>query len=247
MDTRSVLITGGNRGIGYELVRQLAEKGYRVYAGMRDRSRSGELLDLAERDDVAVLPVELDVTDEAQIGAAVAKIESEAGVLDVLVSNAARFAHDEEGLEQTRASEMLDVLAVNSVAPVIVTRMCLPLLEEAQRKNGIAKVISVSSGASLLRRELPEPGGQYSYSASKATLNMYLQRMAADLKERGIVSIGMTPGFVLTGMTRAAGLSPTMLPDESARGQIAVIENLTMADTGTFYRYTGEQMDWFQG
>jgi NAD(P)-dependent dehydrogenase (short-subunit alcohol dehydrogenase family) len=247
METSTVLITGGNRGIGYELVRQLAEKGYRVYAGMRDASRSAELLELAERDDLSVTAVELEVTEESQVSATVDRIESEAGVLDVLVNNAARFAHDEEGIEQTRFSEMLDVLAVNSVAPIIVTRICLPLLQKAVERNGIAKVVSVSSGASLLRRELPEPGGQYSYPASKATLNVYLQRLAADLKERGIVSIGMTPGFVLTDMTRAANLSPTMLPDESARGQIAAIEKLEMADAGTFYRYTGEQMDWFQG
>lgn len=246
MEHRTALVTGGNRGIGYELVRQLAEKGYVVYAGMRDPSRSKELIELGRREDITVRPVQLEVTDEGQAEAVVDQIQSETGALDLLVHNAGRFAHDEEGLEQTRAGEMLDVLAVNAVAPVIVTRICLPLLQVAQERNGTAKVVSVSSGASLLPRNLPEPGGQYSYSASKATLNMYLQRMAADLKERGIISIGMTPGFVITDMTRAAGLSPTLLPDESARGQIEVIEKITMADTGTFWRYNGERMDWFQ-
>jgi NAD(P)-dependent dehydrogenase (short-subunit alcohol dehydrogenase family) len=210
---------------------------------MRDPERSKDLLALGDGSN-SVTPVNLEVTDEDQIAAVVSLVGERHGKLDLLVNNAADYGHQEEGVTQTRAEEMLRVLAVNSVAPIIITRHCLPLLEAATAEGGRPAVVTVSSGASLLSRELPEPGSQYSYGASKAALNMYLVRLAADLRERGIISIGMSPGFVLTGMTQAAGLSPTMLPPESAAGQIKVIQRLTLEDAGKFYRYTGEEQNW---
>jgi NAD(P)-dependent dehydrogenase (short-subunit alcohol dehydrogenase family) len=247
MNKLTALVTGANRGIGYELAKQLAEKGYTVYAGMRDPERSGDLAELARRDDLSITPVRLEVTNEKDVAEVAERIDREAGRLDLLVNNAASFAHDEEGVEQTRADEMLRVLAVNSVAPIIVTRHFLPLLERTAASGSLPKVATVSSGAALLRRELPEPGSQYSYHASKAALNVYLMRLAADLRPKGILSVGMAPGFVLTDMTRAADLSPTLLPPESAAGQISVLERLTLDDAGKFFLYTGEELDWFVG
>lgn len=247
MAAKTALVTGANRGIGFELARQLAEKGYTVYAGMREPERSGELEALAARDGARLTTVGLEVTKEADMTAVAERIASEAGRLDLLINNAATFAHDEEGVLDTRADEMLRVLAVNSVAPVIVTRHFVGLLEKTAAPDALPVVATVSSGAALLRRELPAPGSQYSYHASKAALNVYLMRLAADLREKGILSIGLSPGFVLTDMTRAADLSPTLQPTESAAGQIRVLENRTLDDAGKFFDYTGEELDWFVG
>jgi len=241
------VVTGANRGIGFELAKQLAQNGYYVYAGMRDPQRSGELLELPRQNGLGITPVCLEVTDESQLANVVRQIRTERGSVDLLINNAATFAHDEEGVEQTRAEEMLRVLAANSVAPVIVTRHFLPLLESARSMGSSPRVVTVSSGAALLQRDLPEPGSQYSYHASKAALNVYLMRLAADLKARGIISVGMAPGFVLTDMTRAADLSPTLLPNESAAGQIEVIERLSLDDAGSFYRYDGQELHWYVG
>lgn len=247
MPRKIALVTGANRGIGFELAKQLAQSGHTVYAGMRDPERSGDLEKLAREADLAIMPVRLEVTNESDILEVVRRIESDSGRLDLLVNNAATFAHDEEGVLETRADEMLRVLATNSVAPIIVARHFVPLLEASVAAGNLPVVASVSSGAALLKRELPEPGSQYSYHASKATLNVYLMRLAADLREKGILSIGLAPGFVLTDMTRAASLSPTLLPPESAAGQIKVLENRTLDDAGKFFLYTGEELDWFVG
>ena len=247
MAAKTALVTGANRGSGLELARQLADKGYTVYAGMREPERSGELDALSGEAGLPITPVRLEVTNEDDIRAVVERIGSDAGRLDLLINNAATFAHDEEGVLQTRADEMLRVLAVNSIAPVIVARHFVPLLEKTAAEGDLPMVATVSSGAALLRRELPDPGSQYSYHASKAALNVYLMRLAADLREKRIVSIGLSPGFVLTDMTRAADLSPTLLPPESAAGQIRVLERCTLEDAGRFFNYTGEELDWFVG
>jgi NAD(P)-dependent dehydrogenase (short-subunit alcohol dehydrogenase family) len=242
--TRIALITGGNRGIGFELVRQLSQKGWHVYAGMRAPERSAELIALAESEGPTVTPITLEVTNEDHIAAAVETIAGRHERLDLLLNNAADYGHNEEGVQQTRAQEMLRVLAVNSVAPIILARHCLPLLVAAGEQGGKPVVATVSSGAGLLRRELPPPASQYSYHASKAALNIYLMRLAADLREQGITSIGLSPGFVLTDMTRAAGLSPSLLPEESAGGLIRVLERVTRQDAGRFFRHSGEELDW---
>ncbi len=213
---------------------------------MRDPVRSSALEEMAAVDS-AIVPVKLEVTNESDIAAVVQLIQEESGQLDLLINNAASFAHDEEGVHQTRAEEMLRVLSVNAVAPIIVVQHCIPLLERARAGGNTPVVATVSSGAALLRREMPEPDGQYSYAASKAALNVYLMKLAADMRERGILSIGLSPGFVLTDMTRAANLSPTLLPAESAAGLIAVLEKVTPDDAGKFFNYTGDQLDWFIG
>jgi NAD(P)-dependent dehydrogenase (short-subunit alcohol dehydrogenase family) len=237
---KSALVTGGNRGIGLEFVRQLAAAGWRVYAGTRRPDESKDLQDLMTANPDGVRLVRLEVRSEEDIAEAAATIAGESGALDLLINNAATFAHDEEGVEQTRADEMLRVLAVNSVAPIIVTRHLLPLLRKAET----AKVVTVTSGASLLTKELPPPGSQYSYHASKATLNVYLQRLGADLREQGVISIGIGPGFVLTDMTRNLGRTPPLRPPESVSGMLAVIERLTMNDAGRFFSYSGERRLW---
>ena len=237
---KSVLVTGGNRGIGLEFVRQLTTSGWRVYAGTRKPNDSKELQEMLVANPEGVRLVRLEVRSEEDIAATARAIAEESEALDMLINNAATFAHDEEGVEQTRTDEMLRVLAVNSVAPIIMTRHMLPLLEKADA----AKVVTITSGASLLRKELPEPGSQYSYHASKAALNVYLQRLGADLREHGIISIGIGPGFVLTDMTRNMDRTPPLRPPESVSGMLAVIDRLTMEDAGRFYSYSGERRMW---
>ena len=110
---KNVLVTGGNRGIGLEFVRQLAAAGWRVYAGTRRPSESKELQTLLSENPERIRMIRLEVRSEDDMAAVANTIGEESGVLDMLINNAATFAVDEEGLEQTRTEEMLRVLAVN--------------------------------------------------------------------------------------------------------------------------------------
>ncbi len=236
------LITGAGRGIGRELARQLAGEGWRVYAGVRNEGAGAGLEGEGQG---RVTAVRLEVTDEGQARAAAERVMAGEGRLDLLIHNAGIFAEGEEGLATVDSARMLRVYHVNAVAPVVLTRIFLPLLEA----SGGAKIFTLTSGAGVLRR--PDPGmwggagGQFSYGASKAALHMATRRLAAELRPRGIGVYGMAPGFVLTDMTRASKAPPPLRVEESAAGMRAVMARLTLEDTGRFYSYDGGECDWY--
>ena len=222
------LVTGANRGIGLELVRQLAREGFTAIMGSRDREK-GE----AAAEGLADVEVRaLDVADAASVAELGRSLASDFGRLDVLVNNAA--IHYDTG--QSGVGADLDVireaLETNLIGAWRTTQACLPLL----RSSAHARVVNVSSGAGSLAEM---GGGTPAYSVSKAALNAMTRILAAELRDDGVLVNSVCPGWVATDMGGAGGR-----PVED--GAASVMWGVLLADdgpTGGFFR-DGRPLDW---
>ncbi len=155
-DRPAALVSGASRGIGKEIARQLArDHGFHVLAGARDAS----VVETADN----VTPVQLDVSDQAGVDAALERIESDRGRLDVLVNNAGVFG-PAEGVAEIDLAEIGRVFEVNTIGPIRLAQAFLPLL----RRSDHPRIVNVSSGAGQLS---DMDGGRTAYRVSKAGLN----------------------------------------------------------------------------
>lgn len=207
---RSVLVSGANKGLGFETARQLAARGFFVHLGARDigagRRAAAQITDAGG----AAEAVQLDVTDAESIAAAVAAVASSGRGLDVLVNNAGRFV--EAPATQTTAADMADVYATNVFGVVELTNACLPLLAASSRP----RIVNVSSTTASLSMTADghDFGGYAStrmaYSSSKAALNMVTLQLAdalrADPAFAHITVNAVTPGYVATDINNHRGV-----------------------------------------
>ncbi len=218
----SILITGANRGIGLELVRQLVGRGDTVVAACRSRSSA--------LDELGVRVIEgVDVTsDEAVAGLAGELTGTE---LDVLVNNAGILSR--ETLADLDFDRIRRQFEVNSLGPLRVTAGLRHLLRRGSKVAIItSRMGSIGDNTS---------GQRYGYRMSKAAVNMAGKSLASDLRADGIAVAILHPGFVRTAMTGHDGLID---PPESAAGLIARIDQLTLATTGGFWHANGEGLPW---
>jgi len=182
-DRRVALVSGSSRGIGAEIARELAaDHGFLVYAGARNPE------DVAEQD--GVVPVRLDVIDQASVDAARDRIASEVGRLDSLVNNAGIYG-DPVGAADYDLDRAHEVLEVNTFGPWRLIEAFLPLL----RESDVPRIVNVSSGAGQLS---DMNGGRAAYRLSKAALNALTRTLASD--ERWLKVNTMCPGWVRTDM-----------------------------------------------
>jgi NAD(P)-dependent dehydrogenase (short-subunit alcohol dehydrogenase family) len=210
------LVTGTSRGIGAEIARQLAaDHGFVVYAGARDP------------DDVegaeGIVPIELDVTDEDEIFAALERIGSEVGHLDALVNNAGVYG-DPVGAADYDIDRAHEVLEVNTFGPWRLIEAFLPLL----RRSDAPRIVNVSSGAGQLS---DMNGGRGAYRVSKAALNALTKTLAWD--EDDIKINVMCPGWVRTDMGGSGA------PKSVEEGADTAVWLATLPDdgpTGGFFR-----------
>lgn len=183
MTARSVLVTGGNRGIGLAVARELAARGHRVAVTTRD----GEV-------GHGLYAVKCDVTDTAQVEAAFADVAAHQGAVEVLVSNAGCTA--DALLLRTRDEDWDRVIDTNLTAALRTARCATRAMLRARwgRLVFVGSVVGSSGSA-----------GQASYAASKAGLVGFARSLARELGSRGITSNVVTPGFVDTDMTAVLG------------------------------------------
>ncbi len=238
---KSVLITGANRGIGLEFVRQYLQQGCTVVATCRQPDSADDLKDLKNQNPDMLHIVQLDVADPDSITQCREKVGSLIQCLDILVNNAGCFAEGEQGLATVDPAKVQHVFRTNALGPLLMCKHFADLLE----KGSNPKVISLTSGAGILSSKPLEPGKQFCYGSTKAALHKFIRQAAADLKERGIICVGMAPGYVLTDMTRGGG-NPPLEPPESVSGMIETTDKLTLDDAGLFYAHSGKQCDWLQ-
>ncbi len=230
----NILITGANRGIGLELVKQCLGRGDRVFAGCRKPEEAGELRALLAETSGQLSIVRLDVTSESSLQQARANVEAEAGRLDALFNNAAVNFGDETLLAAT-APELMAAMQVNAIGPVIAVKTFLDLL----KKGRSPRIINISSDAGSISTK--RHFGGYHYSASKAALNMYTRSMSKDPDLEGILVVALHPGWVRTDM---GGPRAPLSVEDSVRGILRVFERLTFADQGKFLTYAGEEQPW---
>lgn len=232
----TVLITGSNRGIGLALAQTYAQRGAQVLATCRTPSSADALQALAEKYPDQVTILALDVTDTEGIANCVAQVSQIVDRVDVLINNAGIYpkapAHTQLGALE--ADAFSQVLNVNSIAPIMMTQACLPLLRDSENP----RVVMVSSQMGSIERS---GSSGFSYRVSKAAVNMGAKVLSNLLRTEGITVITTHPGHVATDM---GGASAPVDPLESAEGLANVIEGLTVDDTGHFYDYRGSSLPW---
>lgn len=239
MDTmnKTALVTGANKGIGLETVRQLAQQGFTVWLGSRDRVR-GEVAVKELTDEGDVRFVSLDVTDEASVQAAAARIGEETGSLDLLVNNAGVAVAEGEGRPSTvRAETIKRVFEVNFYGALRVTQAFLPLVKRAPA----GRIVNVSSTLGSVTT-LVSPGSPlaqfpfFAYPASKTMLNTLTGWLAVELADTPIKVNSVCPGSNSTDMNN----NPTAQPP--AEGAKVIVRAATLdADgpTGSFLDANG--------
>ncbi|HSI10514.1 MAG TPA: SDR family NAD(P)-dependent oxidoreductase [Chthoniobacter sp.] len=183
------LVTGAYKGIGLEIVRQLAARGVRVYLTARQRE-AGEKAVASLKGDVHFLP--LDVSDAASIESAARALAKQTDHLDILINNAAVLLDDGGDILDLDGDTVLKTIATNTVGPMLVTQAFQPLLEQSKTP----RVINVSSGAGQLAEGLQDWAP--AYSMSKTALNSLTQHFAAALRRFAVNSV--SPGWVRTDM-----------------------------------------------
>jgi NAD(P)-dependent dehydrogenase (short-subunit alcohol dehydrogenase family) len=224
-----VLVTGANRGLGLEFVKQYAAAGYRVFAA--SRSPSAPLTALA-RADARISLHSLDVADAASIAALATELAGQP--IDLLLCNAGSFGGTAQKFGQIDYDAMLDTLRTNTLGPL---RMAEAFVEHVARSER-RLIAAVTSGMGSIA---DTSGGYYAYRASKAALNMSYRNLALDLRGRGIITCVINPGWVQTDMGGAG--APTKVEDSIA-GMRRVFDAMSLATSGSFMDYRGGTLAW---
>ena len=230
----SILVTGSNRGLGLEWVRQYAELGWRVYATCRFPGQADALQLLAEK--FSSLSVHrLDVTNPQDIQQLTQELQ--AHPLDLLINNAGvyfeRWGKDTLGNVDYDAWQ--ETYAVNVLGAMRVTEALRNSL--AQGDNRLV-VMTTSHMGSIA--DIAGPN-DYAYRSSKAALNAVVKGLSYDLAPLGIGILLVHPGWV---RTRMGGNSGRFTVSESVGNMRKLIDNFAMRNSGRFYRYDGEIIPW---
>jgi NAD(P)-dependent dehydrogenase (short-subunit alcohol dehydrogenase family) len=225
----TVLITGANRGIGLEFVKQYAADGWSVIATCRNPVNVGDLGRL--EGDIAVYG--LDVLDARSLDRFVADLKGRP--IDIVINNAGVYGPKGIAAEDVEEQDWVHVLRTNTMAPLFVARALKNNLSAGDKKVlvNISSVMgSIAQGAG---------GSEYIYRSSKAALNMVMACYAAEVADDGITVTMFHPGWVRTDM---GGAEATLSTEESVAGLRASIHNLTIADSGTCKNYDGTPLPW---
>ena len=223
------VVTGANRGIGLEFVKQLTARGEQVDATARDPGDASELQAVA-RPGVRLRIHRLDVADDASVEAFAAELPG--GPVDVLINNAG--VSGVKGGELIDPPDILRVLNVNAVGTLRVTRALLPRLREGKGK----KIVNLTSKLGSIAEA---SGGRYAYRLSKAALNMATRLLAEDLRGEGFRTVALHPGWV---QTRMGGSAAPVPPEESIRGMLRIIDGLTAEQSGRTFDFQGRDIPW---
>ena len=226
----TVAITGAGRGIGFELARQHAAAGDRVFALVRNPATAEKLAALAAASDGRVSVIAMDVGDDASVKAGAA---ATGGVpIDVLYNVAGTVGTTAPEFGDVDWAAFDDAFNINLKGPLRVLGAFLPQLHAG------AKVINFSS---QLAASTWAYGGYHAYAASKAALGRLMRSAATDLKDRGVVIGIIHPGYVQTDM---GGPDAEITPEASASGIRKLAAAWPLEKSGDFYKWNGEEHAW---
>jgi len=230
----SVLVTGSNRGLGLEWVRQYAEEGWRVFATCRHPGEAYELMDFAAaHENVSIY--RMDVTKQDEINAVTRELLNES--IDVLVNNAGVYLekYDEGNLDHIRCDDWELTFGVNTLGCFRVTQAFKEMLGRSERRL----VVAISSHMGSIT-EIESPGSYY-YRSSKAALNAAMKGLSRELKSFGIGVMILHPGW---NNTRMGGSGAPFRPLQTVAGMRKLIEQFTLEDSGRFLRFDGSEIPW---
>ncbi|XP_023253195.1 uncharacterized protein LOC111647765 [Seriola lalandi dorsalis] len=259
----NMLVTGSNRGIGLELVKQLAERTgaeAHIYASCREPegTRAEALRELSTQHPGKITIIKLDTSDEDSICAAVRAVNEEigAGGLNLLINNAAINKPARPApLSATGKKDMMEVYETNVVGPFLLAKMFLPLLQRAAerfspedhegdmmscRRSAIINISTVISSV----KKCPETfsmAPMYPYRTSKTALNMLTRCQAEDFRKHNILVTAIHPGWVCTDM---GGEQAPLAAQDSVLGLLSVMSSLSNKDSGMFIDWQGNSIPW---
>ena len=227
------LITGANKGIGFEIARQIGRTGVTVLLGARNQAAGETAAATLAGEGLTATSIVIDVTDRASIAATAARIEAAFGRLDILVNNAG-INDPEDGPPSAAALAAVErVFRTNFLGALAVTQSLLPLL----RKARAGRIVNVSSGlGSLAQNGDPNYSSAavklIGYSAAKAALNMLTVQLAYELRDTAIRVNSADPGYTATDLNghrghqtipegAAEAIRLALLPDDGATGSFS--------------------------
>ncbi len=230
--SESILVTGSNRGIGLELVKQYADAGWRVYACCRKPELASELNQLSDNN--AQISVHaLDVSDTSQINVLEKELKGKA--IDILLNNAGIYGPNDARFGNTNEQQWLECIRINTIAPMKVMEAFVENVAASQRKliaTMSSKMGSMADNGS---------GGSYIYRSSKAAVNAVMKSASIDLKPRGIKVAILHPGWVKTDM---GGPDAEITSEECVNNLRKNLDNVTLDNSGTFFEIDGSVIPW---
>lgn len=217
----TVLITGANRGLGLEFARQYASDGWDVIATAREPSPELE-----------ATGARIEALDMLHLGT-VAGFGARLDMLDLLIANAGTYG-PKDAADAEDARDWLETYSVNTIAPYLLAKSVLPLVEASG-----GKLIAISSKMGSIADN--GSGGYLAYRTSKTALNSAWRNLSLGTRRSGIIAAVLHPGWV---QTRMGGNSAPLQPPESVTGMREVIARLGPEDSGGFFSYDGSRVPW---
>jgi NAD(P)-dependent dehydrogenase (short-subunit alcohol dehydrogenase family) len=227
------LVTGANRGIGLEVVRQLARLGFTVLLGSRDAEKGEQAAAPLFEEGLKVIPVQLDVTEQESIDTLRRWTEERFSKLDVLVNNAGVLYDSWQHAVGADMKVVREAFETNTLGPWRVSEAFLPSL----RRSGSGRIVNVSSESGSLAGM---GGGTPAYSVSKAALNVLTRKLADELRSDRILVNSVCPGWVATEM---GGRDAPRTVEEGAAGVVWAATLPDTGPTGGFFR-DGKPLPW---
>jgi len=251
--SKTLLVTGSNRGMGLEFVSQYAEKGWNVIATSRSPSDDYDLIDLAK--DYSNIQIEkMDVTNVSEILSLAEKYENQS--IDLIINNAGMSGdRANQAWGQINQNEFEKLMSINAFGALKVSEVFSKNVSMSEDK----KIVAISSVAGSIS-SMGRPSSLPILSISKAALNMAMKTVALRLKEDGVTVISINPGAVDTRALRQAfGLSlseaekatnfdykgyPTVSAEEGVKRMIKIIESADQSQSGSFLNHDGKKLPW---
>lgn len=225
-ESGTVLITGANRGLGFEFARQFKARGYHVIGTARKPDKAEALRKLG------VQVEQLDVADDASARALAQRLAGRS--IDILINNAGIIGAGARSFTDLDFTKMVQTYQINALGPMRVTQALYENLKQAKAP----KIVNITSVMGSIGMNF---GGGYDYRASKAALNMLSNTLAKELGKDGFICVVIHPGWVQTDM---GGSNAPVTPKESISGMLAVIDGLDSTANGKFYDYSGKELPW---
>ena len=238
---KTVLITGANKGIGFETAKQLAQSGYFVYLGSRDKAKGADAIKKLKNSGLAnVEAIEIDVANINSIKQAKKDLEAKIGTLDVLINNAGISAGQPQNMSSVKMDNLRKVFDTNFFGAVQTTQQFIPLLKKSKEP----RIVNVSSGLGSLAIHSNTQNPNYeiynAYSCSKTALNAFTVMLANEFRDANFKINSVTPGYTATDLNQHQG-TQTVEQGAKAIVKYATVDN--DGPTGKFLKEDGE-IDW---
>ncbi len=236
IDKKIALITGANKGLGFETARQLAKQNIKVLLGARDETRGREAAEKLQNEGFDAEFVLIDVTNEKTLEAAAKYVEENYGKLDILVNNSGIAVEYGTASGEFSLEKIRQTFDTNFFGVIAVTQNFLPLI----KKSESGRIVNVSSGLGSLTQN-SDPNWDFSavkpvaYNSSKAALNMFTVILASQLKDAKIKVNAADPGYTATDLNHNSG------PKTVEQGASIIFDLATLPDDGATGGYFDDQ------